>query len=78
MLILKLATQISLEGAQQSAVLLRNNLDSGAAHLPLKRGINIAVIGPNGDVADVFQGQYHGGSCPTDTGTPQRLGFGLF
>ena len=37
--------------------------------LPLRRGTKIAVIGPNGNVADVFQGQYHGGSCPTDSGT---------
>jgi beta-glucosidase len=49
--------QISLEGAQQSAVLLRNPpaKKTGAAHLPLKKGIRIAVIGPNSNVADVFQ-----------------------
>jgi hypothetical protein len=27
-------------------------------------GIKIAVVGPNGNIQDVFQGQYHGGSCP--------------
>eukprot|EP00665_Eupelagonemidae_sp_cell47_P011484 gene11484-5404_t len=47
----------------------------GAAHLPLKRGQKIAVIGPNGDVADVWQGQYpplyHGGNCPVSTGRAQ-------
>jgi beta-glucosidase-like glycosyl hydrolase len=58
--------QVALEGAQQSAVLLRNPPPSlsRAAHLPLKRGMKIAVIGPNGNVADVSQGQYHGGNCP--------------
>ena len=56
--------RIALEGAQQSAVLLRNPANAGAAHLPLKRGLNIAVVGPNGNVQDVFQGQYHGHSCP--------------
>ena len=59
--------QLSLEGAQQAAVLLRNP----GSLLPLRRGTSIAVIGPNGNVADVFQGQYHGGSCPTDSGTAE-------
>ena len=65
---------ISLEGAQQSAVLLRNPpaAVAGAAHLPLQKGLKLAVIGPNGDVADVFHGQYHGGSCPTDSGTAKK------
>jgi len=58
--------QVALEGAQQSVVLLRNPPASlsQAAHLPLKRGLNVAVVGPNGNAADVFQGQYHGGNCP--------------
>ena len=66
--------QLSLEAAQQSAVLLRNNPVSSSqqaqqqAHLPLARGQNIAVIGPNGNVADVFQGQYHGSNCPNVSG----------
>jgi hypothetical protein len=47
-------------------VLLRNPTAAGKAHLPLKKGLKIAIIGPNGDVPDVFQGQYHGGSCPDD------------
>ena len=59
--------QIALEGAQQSPVLLRNPVAAGKAHLPLKKGLKIAIIGPNGDVPDVFQGQYHGGSCPDDS-----------
>ena len=59
--------QLALEGAQQSAVLLRNPASAGQAHLPLTKGIKIAIIGPNGNVPDVFQGQYHGGSCPTDS-----------
>ena len=54
--------QLSLEGAQQSTVLLRN--PPGAAQLPLARGQKLAIIGPNGNVQDVFQGQYHGGNCP--------------
>ena len=57
--------QLALEGAQQSIVLLRNPPGAGgAAQLPLKRGQKIAVIGPNGNVQDVWQGQYHGGNCP--------------
>ena len=55
--------RLSLEGAQQSVVLLRNPAHS-AARLPLRRGLALAVIGPNGNVADVFQGQYHGANCP--------------
>ena len=49
--------QIALEGAQQSITLLRNPAAdvSGAAHLPLKKGLKLAVVGPNGNVADVFQ-----------------------
>ena len=49
--------QIALEGAQQSITLLRNPpaVVSGAAHLPLKKGLKLAVVGPNGNVADVFQ-----------------------
>ena len=50
--------QLALEGAQQSAVLLRNPASAGKAHLPLRKGVNIAIIGPNGNVPDVFQGQY--------------------
>ena len=49
--------KIALEGAQQSPVLLRNPASAGKAHLPLKKGLKIAIIGPNGDVPDVFQGQ---------------------
>jgi beta-glucosidase-like glycosyl hydrolase len=56
---------LSLEAAEQSAVLLRNPpAGAGVAHLPLHRGMHLAVIGPNGNVADVFQGQYHGSNCP--------------
>jgi beta-glucosidase-like glycosyl hydrolase len=47
--------RLSLEGAQQSIVLLRNP-PASPARLPLRRGMKIAVIGPNGDVADVYQG----------------------
>jgi hypothetical protein len=69
--------QLSLEAAQQSIVLLRNNDAAAlakegipastiatAAHLPLKRGTNIAIIGPNGNVSDTYTGQYHGAFCP--------------
>ena len=34
--------------------------------LPLAKGKKIAIVGPNGGVKDVFQGQYHGGNCPAD------------
>ena len=37
-----------------------------AAHLPLKRGLNLALIGPNADDAAVYQGQYFGPSCPEE------------
>jgi hypothetical protein len=43
--------QIALEGAQQSAVLLRNPPGT-AAHLPLQKGLKIAVVGPNGTCSD--------------------------
>jgi hypothetical protein len=26
--------------------------------------MKLAIIGPNGDSADVYQGEYHGPSCP--------------
>ncbi len=62
---------LSLEAAEQSVVLLRNPPveKSGAAHLPLspERVRRVAVVGPNGNVADVFQGQYHGTNCPGST-----------
>lgn len=47
-------------------MLLTNPDGAGAAKLPLKRGLNLAIIGPNGNVSDVYQGQYHGASCPDD------------
>ena len=44
--------QLSLEAAEQSIVLLQNSDDERSkAHLPLKRGLKIAVVGPNGDSA---------------------------
>eukprot|EP01051_Picozoa_sp_SAG22_P004418 SAG22_NODE_236_length_14254_cov_3.426492_5_plen_1588_part_00 len=51
--------QLALEAARQSIVLLRNPV--GAGQLPLKRGINIAIIGPSGNALDVYMGQceYH-------------------
>ena len=67
--------QLSLEAAQQSIVLLRNNpvvpaaptaAASAAAsvQLPLKRGLRIAVVGPNGNSSSVYQGLYHTANCP--------------
>jgi beta-D-xylosidase 4 len=58
--------QLSLETAQQSLVLLRNNNNSGAAKLPLRPGLKIAIIGPNGNSSHIFQGSYHGANCPND------------
>ena len=58
--------QLSLETAQQSLVLLRNENSSGAAKLPLRPGLKIAVIGPNGNSSHIFQGSYHGANCPND------------
>ena len=50
--------QLSREAAEQSIVLLQNSVDEASpAHLPLKRGLKIAVIGPNGDSADVYLGE---------------------
>ena len=78
--------QLSLEAAQQSIVLLRNNPVASAApgasarsdvaaaaaaaaaavsvQLPLKRGLKIAVVGPNGNSSSVYQGLYHTANCP--------------
>lgn len=53
--------QLSLEGAQQSAVLLRN--PNGL--LPLKRGQTLAVIGPFADSPRVWQGNYYTTHCPS-------------
>ena len=36
--------------------------------LPLPRGKRVAIIGPNGNVSDVYQGQYHGANCPGNGG----------
>lgn len=58
--------QLSLETAQQSMVLLRNDNSSGAAKLPLRPGLKLAVIGPNGNSSHIFQGSYHGANCPND------------
>jgi beta-D-xylosidase 4 len=57
---------LSLEAAEQSIVMLRNAPKGSAAHLPLKRGLKLALIGPNGNHSDVYQGQYHGMSCPEE------------
>lgn len=56
--------QLSLQGAEQSIVLAQNAPTGSAARLPLRRGLKLALIGPNGDSASVYQGQYHGPSCP--------------
>ena len=57
--------QLSLESARQSIVLVRN-VKAGPAKLPLRPGLHIAVIGPNGNSSHVFQGSYHGANCPAD------------
>ena len=57
--------QLSLETAEQSIVLLRNDLSaSGLARLPLKPGRKLAVIGPNANSTSVFVGSYGGMACP--------------
>jgi len=48
--------QLALRAALQSIVLLKNDHDV----LPLKAGTRIAVIGPNADVLDVLEANYHG------------------
>ena len=53
-----------VSGAEQSIVLVRNAPAGSAARLPLRRGLKLALVGPNGDSAGVYQGQYHGPSCP--------------
>ena len=57
--------RLSLEGAEQSVVLLRN--PKSLLPLDVEHGLNVAVVGPNGNEADVFQGQYHGTNCPGST-----------
>ena len=54
---------LALEAAQQSVVLLRNTPGS-PMRLALRRGLSLAVMGPNGDAPDVFFAQYGGGVCP--------------
>jgi hypothetical protein len=56
--------QLALEGAEQAIVLAHNAPLGSPARLPIKRGLKLALIGPNGDSASVYQGQYHGPSCP--------------
>ena len=48
--------QLALRAALQSIVLLKNEHDV----LPLKVGARIAVIGPDADVLDVLEANYHG------------------
>jgi beta-glucosidase len=51
--------QLSLEGAEQSLVLVQNAPSKTSANfLPLKKGLKLAVIGPNGNSTAVYQGQY--------------------
>ena len=67
--------QLSLEGAEQSIVLLQNSAEqNSAAHLPLKRGLKVAVVGPNGDSSDVYFGEYSGPSCPEQPLNPGYFG----
>ena len=37
-----------------------NGPNAGAAQLPLKRGLKLAIVGPNGNQSGVFSGLYHG------------------
>ena len=54
-----------LQAAEQSIVLVQNAPSKSVAnHLPLKKGLKLAVIGPNGNSTAVYQGQYQGPSCP--------------
>ncbi|MFS1701892.1 glycoside hydrolase family 3 C-terminal domain-containing protein [Alteromonas sp. AMM-1] len=46
---------LTLQASEKSLVLLKNN-----GVLPLKQGIKVAVIGPNGDNQDVLLGNYNG------------------
>ncbi len=59
----KAHTEINLQMAEESIVLLKNN-----GILPLKKGIKVAVIGPNADAASILLGNYNG--TPTKYYTP--------
>lgn len=54
--------QLAYEAALQSLVLLKNDKST----LPLKRGINLALIGPHVNGQEVFMSNYHGARCTSN------------
>ncbi|TAM94560.1 MAG: hypothetical protein EPN40_11675 [Rhodanobacteraceae bacterium] len=48
--------KLALQAALESIVLLKNT----HATLPLKAGINLAVVGPNADTVETLEASYHG------------------
>ncbi len=58
-------SQLALEAARQSIVLLKNTHNI----LPFDQNQKIAMIGPHIYGKDVFLSNYHGEVCPDDTGT---------
>ena len=59
---------LALEAARQSIVLLRNA--AGLLPLTLRRGMNVAVIGPNANASDALLANYHGTNVLVSAHTP--------
>lgn len=63
--------KLALEAAHQSIVLLKNT----GGTLPLKPGINIAVVGPHFNATETMLSNYHGSRCLDGTpGTGKDFG----